>query len=619
MRWINLDRGSIVKHGAFVVRIEHLLSMEEALVSPIEPASAPYHVKVKELSPTGGPDIAELNALPDLQELNPEQRAFLDKWLPIIQALADAPACTRTMVEAAAADAGCCTRTIWKRVQRLREFGVGTAILPARRGRAAKSRNKPALFRVYRSILLRHHGQKERPSVSATISETLTDIKLMGNVPAVPVRTLYRWIKDIDPRELRRRRYSRQEAAQKDTARPRTYDEAQAPLQVIQIDHTLVDLIVVHELLRTSIGRPWLTLAIDVFSRCIVGFYLSLDAPDTTAVALVIAQAIAPKEDLLAKLGVDGTWPVYGPLRKISVDGGSNLNSEAIHMGCRQHGIKHFKREGEAHLGGHIESLIGTTMGKVQLLPGTTFSNVKERGDYDSEKRATYSMRDATAHIAEEIVNGYHQYKHSGIGEPPIRRFERAMLRSSDDHQNRRWRPVDTEQLYMDFLPFDYRPITRRGITWDGLQYWHGMLAPYVDEDRHPKPKYLCRRDPREISPIFVKLGQGQPYIKVPFADSSRPSISLHEHREARAKLREAGGAVDEDRIFRKILRQREIRAQAAAKTKTARRAGARRDWHATNPFSPVAAPVEANDGHASADSLPAEAMRQKRWFQDIG
>jgi len=37
---------------------------------------------------------------------------------------------------------------------------------------------------------------------------------------------------------------------------------ASEPLELVQIDHTLVDVIVVDDLSRTSIGRPWLSLAI---------------------------------------------------------------------------------------------------------------------------------------------------------------------------------------------------------------------------------------------------------------------------------------------------------------------------------------------------------------------
>lgn len=52
-----------------------------------------------------------------------------------------------------------------------------------------------------------------------------------------------------------------------------------AILQQVQIDHTPVDLIVVDERHRLPIGRPYLTAAIDVFSRCMVGLVVTLEAP----------------------------------------------------------------------------------------------------------------------------------------------------------------------------------------------------------------------------------------------------------------------------------------------------------------------------------------------------
>jgi hypothetical protein len=43
----------------------------------------------------------------------------------------------------------------------------------------------------------------------------------------------------------------------------------------------------------------------------------------------------------------------------------------------------------------HIERLIGTMMGAVHVLPGTTFTNVKIRGDFDAEGRATtFTLRE---------------------------------------------------------------------------------------------------------------------------------------------------------------------------------------------------------------------------------
>lgn len=52
---------------------------------------------------------------------------------------------------------------------------------------------------------------------------------------------------------------------------PGTYRVDRA-LDVVQIDHTRVDAIVVDETHRLPIGRPWLTLAVDVATRVVVGF-----------------------------------------------------------------------------------------------------------------------------------------------------------------------------------------------------------------------------------------------------------------------------------------------------------------------------------------------------------
>ena len=51
------------------------------------------------------------------------------------------------------------------------------------------------------------------------------------------------------------------------------------PLEIVQIDHTKADIFVVDEKSRKPIGRPWLTLAMDVFSRMVTGFYLMTCSP----------------------------------------------------------------------------------------------------------------------------------------------------------------------------------------------------------------------------------------------------------------------------------------------------------------------------------------------------
>ena len=72
------------------------------------------------------------------------------------------------------------------------------------------------------------------------------------------------------------------------------------PLEVVQIDHTPIDVLVVDEWERQPLGRPWLTLAIDVASRFVTGFQISLDRPSSLTVALALTQAVLPKEGWLS-------------------------------------------------------------------------------------------------------------------------------------------------------------------------------------------------------------------------------------------------------------------------------------------------------------------------------
>jgi putative transposase len=111
------------------------------------------------------------------------------------------------------------------------------------------------------------------------------------------------------------------------------------PLEILQVDHTLMDLIAVDEGRRRPLGRPWLTLAMDVDSRMVAGFLISLDPPCTTSVALALAHAVMPKAAWLAAREIRLPWPVAGLPRTVHVDNAKEFHSRALERGCRQHGI----------------------------------------------------------------------------------------------------------------------------------------------------------------------------------------------------------------------------------------------------------------------------------------
>ncbi len=68
------------------------------------------------------------------------------------------------------------------------------------------------------------------------------------------------------------------------------------------------------------------------------------------------------------------------------------------------------------HYGGHIERLIGTVMGKVHLLPGTTFSNVQEKGDLKPDATAAMTLDEVERWLGHAIAGVYHRELHRSYG-----------------------------------------------------------------------------------------------------------------------------------------------------------------------------------------------------------
>jgi putative transposase len=70
-----------------------------------------------------------------------------------------------------------------------------------------------------------------------------------------------------------------------------------------------MDIIVVDEVERKPLGRPWLTVVIDVATRMIAGYYLSFDHPSSSSVALALSRAVLPKDRHLERFNVTANWP----------------------------------------------------------------------------------------------------------------------------------------------------------------------------------------------------------------------------------------------------------------------------------------------------------------------
>ena len=319
------------------------------------------------------------------------------------------------------------------------------------------------------------------------------------------------------------------------------------PLDIIQIDHTKVDVMVVDKETRQSIGRPYITVAIDIFSRMIYGFYISLEAPSYFSVGQCLLNAILPKDDIMRQHQIQGEWPVYGLPRKIHMDNGKDFRSMSLHRFCEEFRIEDVYRPvARPEFGGAVERVIGTCMKKMHEIPGTTFSNTFEKGGYDSEEQAAMTIDELEKWYLDFVINIYHKTEHSSLGMTPEEKFYQGVFGLGEDKSIPFLPtvPVDTLKLRMALLPEIKRAVQKNGITIDYVTYFSEVLRKWIIPTQYKKIKpdldncVVCRRDPRDISKIYVYDEDIKDYIVVPYADIKRPKINLSELRASIAEAK---------------------------------------------------------------------------------
>lgn len=493
----------------------------------------------------------------------------------LIKPLADMSVVPVSIANEVAEQLALSQRTIYILIQRFRESGgLLTSIAPnVSSGGRGKSRLPPLVNQIITMTINEMYLSKQKhtaENVALEVRRRCVRAKL--NPPSF--NTVRDRIRALSAREnIKRREGSTSAAARQLTSIEGNFPEVYAPLDLVQIDHTPVDLIIVDEINRRPIGRPYLTASIDIFSRCITGFCLTLEAPSAVSVGLCLVHSVIDKSSYLTQLGIVGEWPIWGKPLAMYVDNGTEFHSEALRRGCAQHGIGlSYRPPGAPQYGGIIERLIGTLMQHVHTIPGTTFSNIMQRGEYDSDGKAILTLSELEKWLTLVIIGHYHNKIHATLHEPPIERYKTGLLNTTGP------KPMvqNKKGFLIDFLPIVKRSIQRHGFMIDHINYYSNALQPWIAE-RNQGEKFIIRRDPRDISRIYVLPPKQNEYSEVPYRTLSYPAVTLWEHKQSLRYLKEHGvSKFDENAIFRTIEALRKITDDAAASSRAARRKKAR-------------------------------------------
>lgn len=485
-----------------------------------------------------------------------------------------------------AEECGICTRTLQRWLSNYKKTNSIASLIDRKRGwQEGKRRIDIVQENIIDQVIREFYLTIQRPTVQAAIQEVFKQCHIKGVTK--PSKNAIRYqINKISEKDFLKARGYRARAKNKFTPKVGSFPNVDGPLSVVQIDHTPADIILVDDKHRKPIGRPYITVAMDIYSRMITGYYISLDAPSVTSVGMCLTRSILPKEDLLLKHGIHGTdWDVFGIPKKIHVDNGSDFRAESLKKSCSLYGIDiEFRPLARPEYGGHIERIIGNIMEEVHKLPGTTFSNIHQKDGYDSEKHASLTLDEFETWFITYITKVYHQKLHSALGCSPSHQWRIGIF--GDDHYEGIGIPAvpsSAQTLILDFIPSVERTIQHTGVTIDGLQYYDTVLNTYinaVDPKSNKKRKFTFRQDPRDISVVWFYDPDAKQYFRIPCANQAFPSMSIWEYNLLKKQVRQRSGTVNESLIYQAWEEMRTMVDSAQTATKTARRQAQRRKSH---------------------------------------
>ncbi len=595
---LSLKLGTEVFYKGRRCRITHILDLSLVLVSDSETNHA-EQAKIADLKPVppalAPKPKADINQIPDAVWQAAERK------YEIILPLLEIGGRTLKDVEARGKEYGIHATTIYKWIRIYEAQGRVTALQVNARSDKGMVKLPKEVEAIIAATVESEYLTRNPKSISRICQEIRSKCE-RAKLPAPHCNTVRKRI-DILSDEVRiSRRKGRKAAAQQFSPIRGHFPGADYPLSIVQIDHTKMDIILVDDIHRRPIGRPWITLAIDVFSRMVAGFYVSFDPPGALATGLCIAHAILAKDKWLAKHNVVSEWPCWGLPKTIHLDNAKEFRGNMLQRACKEYGINlEWRPVARPHFGGHIERLVGTLMKEIHTLEGTTFSNTRERGDYDSEKSASMTLSDLESWLATYIVDVYHQREHKSIGMAPMEKFREGIFGSDDKPGTGLPEKIaDEDRVRLDFMPFEERTIQNYGVVIDEIHYYHDVLRRWIGEtdtsNSKAKRKFMFRRDPRDISTVWFYDPEVMEYYPIPYRDTSHPPISLWEMREMQRQVKESRKEVDERAIFEAYERMREVEVEAQGKTKAARRSEQRRKsgLGASKPAGKKTAPVEA-------------------------
>jgi transposase InsO family protein len=353
----------------------------------------------------------------------------------------------------------------------------------------------PKIPNETRELMLKYieemYENKKQPTKSAVHNSFKLACERKG-LQACSFKTFSQAIEIRSKEEQTRKRRGRKAAAQQEAfyweltyTTPRHGDR---PLEIAHIDHTLVNLELLHSGTLKNLGRCWITFLIDAFSRRLLALYLSYDSPSYRSCMMVLRDCVR-RHHRLPQMIVN--------------DGGPEFHSTYYEtLLARYECTKKERPSGKPRYGNVIERLFDTS--QTQFLYNLTGNTQMMLGNLREVSKEVYPKNLANWTLPRlyarfcQWLELYNSAEHSTLGQSPLEAFATGIALGGE----RQHRMIPYNQ---DFI-IDTMPTTRkgaakadinRGVKINYIYYWH---------DAFRRPEISNQQVPVRYDPINIGL-----------------------------------------------------------------------------------------------------------------
>ncbi len=365
-----------------------------------------------------------------------------------------------------------------------------------------------------------------------------------GAARLVSARTIQRRFREVDEFTRDMLRYGLEYAERVHSRRIRQ-NRPSRPLDVVDVDHTTLGIVVFDEVRSIGFGRPDLVVFRDRYSGIILGWAISFGPPSLETFIDGLLHALLPKSE--ADLPPSVKYPWHGRMVCLGVDNASHLIGFPVREAAMELGFEIVPyRPAHPWEKGALEHLFHIlNIQLVDRLPGATTLSPAERRKFDEERMKAVpqiSMSELRGFLSYFFAEIHHVTPHEGLGElhtlsgVPRDLWDEGIAGAEN-------RPlVDRDMMIAVCGDTTEVTIQNDGVRWDYLVYQSAELARLTlhhdhktGTRQHSATKYKAVRDPSNLERIWVHNPYDGSVIEVPISSamaSYASGLKLYQHRK---------------------------------------------------------------------------------------